>query len=727
MHTGSPVAIATHALQLVHAIWTKCNEVKTLGSELGTLKTALESLRGVLEEVGASADNTVITPLKGVLACLRKASDFLKRVEQAGIFSRFISSSSNLKELGQIEQRLANSQQPLQLALQQSGIHQTTGAVKQGTEEQNANHKQTQQLIQEAMKKSGGDREAINKAQAKYMDQLSHMASAQQASSKDMATLLDFVHTLDSKLDAAENRRRTKGVQQTGDDDYDGGQSQAKKDKTMNDLCELFEKHLGVHQKLNQAQTDDDDSEGESESERDDDPQSLWLDNELDFNDVRKMRADNGEDRDGDDCPDLTACMPAKRRQSTTQDVLITSMESAFLEGGIYYFEMLCQGERRQGQPFEHAFGIGFTSDTRSSYQTLPGMTFSVGYDGDDGIVGFDGRQVESNLHTYTIGDVVGAGIGFVNPEEAYVFFTRNGEVERGTLFEIDKYEGWYPCIGLSCGDQVSISATVNYGQKDFCFKGLQTPVQGWFEGMEDGLIWTSANAHLLKLRADQPPWVDSSDVDTSDEDSDSDNPSQVVRSQSGRPSPSGGSSSYGSFAPPVTPPAYSTAPYSSTFLGSGYDSNSQGYPAPDLSHPQYPFQQGGYNAGYNHGYPQAPPQPPAHADPNHSNHSNSGNLSRDMGYQQGGYNTNHNTGYQVQQGNYMPDHNSGYQHYPVQQDGYNTDHTSGYQPQQGGYTPDHNSDYQQGGYNPHHSAGYPQYQPQQGGYHSPYSHGYPQ
>lgn len=41
------------------------------------------------------------------------------------------------------------------------------------------------------------------------------------------------------------------------------------------DLCELFEKHLGVHQKLNQAQTDDDDSEGESESERDDDPQSL--------------------------------------------------------------------------------------------------------------------------------------------------------------------------------------------------------------------------------------------------------------------------------------------------------------------------------------------------------------------------------------------------------------------------------------------------------------------
>lgn len=51
-------------------------------------------------------------------------------------------------------------------------------------------------------------------------------------------------------------------------------------------------------------------------------------------------------------------------------------------------------------------------------------MTFSVGYDGDDGIVGFDGRQVESNLHTYTIGDVVGAGIGFVNPEEAYVFFT---------------------------------------------------------------------------------------------------------------------------------------------------------------------------------------------------------------------------------------------------------------------------------------------------------------
>lgn len=61
---------------------------------------------------------------------------------------------------------------------------------------QNANHKQTQQLIQEAMKKSGGDREAINKAQAKYMDQLSHMASAQQASSKDMATLLDFVHTV---------------------------------------------------------------------------------------------------------------------------------------------------------------------------------------------------------------------------------------------------------------------------------------------------------------------------------------------------------------------------------------------------------------------------------------------------------------------------------------------------------------------------------------------------
>lgn len=51
------------------------------------------------------------------------------------------------------------------------------------------------------------------------------------------------------------------------------------------------------------------------------------------------------------------------------------------------------------------------------------------------------------------------------------------------------------PC-GACSGDQVSISATVNYGQKDFCFKGLQTPVQGWFEGMEDGLIWTSAVCH---------------------------------------------------------------------------------------------------------------------------------------------------------------------------------------------------------------------------------------
>lgn len=75
---------------------------------------------GLSGAVKLATDWTCMCLAEGVLACLRKASDFLKRVEQAGIFSRFISSSSNLKELGQIEQRLANSQQPLQLALQQS-------------------------------------------------------------------------------------------------------------------------------------------------------------------------------------------------------------------------------------------------------------------------------------------------------------------------------------------------------------------------------------------------------------------------------------------------------------------------------------------------------------------------------------------------------------------------------------------------------------------------------
>lgn len=42
----------------------------------------------------------------------------------------------------------------------------------------------------------------------------------------------------------------------------------------------------------------------------------------------------------------------------------------------------------------------------------------------------------------------------------------------------------------------MSIWATVNYGQEDFCFRGLETPVKGWFEGLEDGLIRTSAVCH---------------------------------------------------------------------------------------------------------------------------------------------------------------------------------------------------------------------------------------
>lgn len=54
-----------------------------------------------------------------------------------------------------------------------------------------------------------------------------------------------------------------------------------------------------------------------------------WLGNQLDFKHVRSMHVENDEDQDEDEELDLTACMRAKRRQSSSDWCLITSMVPA--------------------------------------------------------------------------------------------------------------------------------------------------------------------------------------------------------------------------------------------------------------------------------------------------------------------------------------------------------------------------------------------------------------
>lgn len=174
-------------------------------------------------------------------------------------------------------------------------------------------------------------------------------------------------------------------------------------------MCGIFKKLLDEHHKPNQANSDHDEEEEGSEDE---DPHSQWLGNQLDFKHVRSMYVENDEDQDEDEELDLNACMRAKRRQSTSDCCLITSMVPAIYTGhGIFYFEMMLKEDRRSsGNP---TAGIGFTSDVSSGYNDFPGWGFnSIGYHGDDGTVVFHHEQLKNNLRTYGVGDIVGAGIG---------------------------------------------------------------------------------------------------------------------------------------------------------------------------------------------------------------------------------------------------------------------------------------------------------------------------
>lgn len=158
---------------------------------------------------------------------------------------------------------------------------------------------------------------------------------------------------------------------------------------------------------------------------------------------------ENDEDQDEDEELDLTACMRAKRRQSTSDCCLITSMVPSIYTGhGIFYFEMVLKEDRRSsGNP---TAGIGFTSDVSSGYNDFPGWGFnSIGYHGDDGTVVFHHEQLKNNLRTYGVGDIVGAGIGMFVSQKAWVFFTQNGVVEQAMPIELEEDSPMYPCIGL--------------------------------------------------------------------------------------------------------------------------------------------------------------------------------------------------------------------------------------------------------------------------------------
>lgn len=69
-----PYAVAQDALKLVQLIVRKCDEVKALKTELTPLKDNLESLGGILQNVGEVHYET-IPPLKSILArlCVEKS------------------------------------------------------------------------------------------------------------------------------------------------------------------------------------------------------------------------------------------------------------------------------------------------------------------------------------------------------------------------------------------------------------------------------------------------------------------------------------------------------------------------------------------------------------------------------------------------------------------------------------------------------------------------------
>ncbi|KAK9743286.1 hypothetical protein RND81_03G229200 [Saponaria officinalis] len=122
-----------------------------------------------------------------------------------------------------------------------------------------------------------------------------------------------------------------------------------------------------------------------------------------------------------------------------------------------YYFEMKVLNSGAHGY-----IAIGFTPvDFQMCRQ--PGWDAnSYGYNGDDGLLYYDGPSGEPFGPTFTEGDTVGAGINYATQE---LFFTKNGVIV-GTASKNVKCQ-LFPSIGLHSKNE---EVTVNFRKEPFLF-----------------------------------------------------------------------------------------------------------------------------------------------------------------------------------------------------------------------------------------------------------------
>lgn len=131
----------------------------------------------------------------------------------------------------------------------------------------------------------------------------------------------------------------------------------------------------------------------------------------------------------------------------------------------VYYYEIFISTHRfRESFAGETlSFGYGLFNSNNSNIH-VGWLMDSVGYHSDDGCIFKNGYKYNKNI-TFGLGDIVGAGIEYIEKDTFKIFFTKNGKlIYKDIMFLTNK--NIYPQVSL----YYSAGIFINFGEVNFAY-----------------------------------------------------------------------------------------------------------------------------------------------------------------------------------------------------------------------------------------------------------------